>query len=135
MPLIDWSQDLSVGIQSIDDQHKKLINMINALHDAMSQNQGDAVMGKIFEGLAGYTQKHFAYEEELFAKHGFPGSDAHKKEHEALISQVAELKKQFDYGQAVITMDLMQFLKGWLNDHIKGTDKKYTDFLLSKGVR
>ncbi len=135
MALIQWSDELSVGIDSIDDQHKKLVNMINALHEAMREGQGDAVMGRIFDGLALYVQKHFGYEEELFASHGYPESDAHKREHEALISQVSELKKQFDYGQTVLTMDLMQFLKGWLNDHIKGTDKRYTEFLSSRGVK
>ena len=136
MPLIEWTAELSVGIDSIDEQHKKLVNMINALNEAMLTGSSNELLGKIFTGLAAYTQKHFAYEEALFAEYGYADSKQHKRQHRELIAQVVELKQKFiENPQQTMTADLMLFLKRWLTNHIMRTDKEYTEFLLSKGVK
>jgi len=136
MPLIEWTAQLSVGIDSIDEQHKKLINMINALNEAMLTGSSNELLGKIFTGLAAYTQKHFAYEENMFAEYGYTNSQEHKRQHSELIAQVVELKEKFmENPQGTISADLMLFLKRWLTNHIMRTDKEYTEFLLSKGVK
>ncbi len=136
MPLIEWSSELSVGIDSIDEQHKKLVNMINALNDAQLTGSSNELLGKIFTGLAAYTQKHFTYEENMFAEHGYSDSQEHKRQHNELISQVVELKEKFmENPQGTINADLMQFLKRWLTNHIMRTDKEYAEFLISKGVK
>ena len=135
MALITWTEELSVGVPSIDEQHKKLVNMINSLNDALEKGEADEMIVKIFNGLAAYTQKHFAYEEELFATHGYAESAAHKKEHADLITQVVELKKKLDAGDFMIGAELMSFLKKWLTNHILGSDKKYSRFLNEHGVK
>ncbi len=136
MPLIEWTAELSVGIESIDEQHKKLVNMINALNDAMLTNSSNELLGKIFTGLAAYTQKHFAYEENMFAEYGYTDSEEHKRQHNELIAQVVELKEKFiENPQGTMSADLMLFLKRWLTNHIMRTDKEYAEFLLSKGVK
>lgn len=135
MALIEWTADLSVGIDSVDEQHKKLVNMINALNDAMLTNSSDELLGKIFTGLAAYTQKHFAYEENMFAEFGYADSEEHKRQHNELIAQVVELKEKFIANpQGTMSTDLMLFLKRWLTNHIMRTDKEYAEFLISKGV-
>ena len=136
MPLIEWTAELSVGIESIDEQHKKLVNIINALNDAMLIGSSNELLGKIFTGLAAYTQKHFAYEENMFAEYGYTDSQEHKRQHSELIAQVVELKERFiENPQGTISADLMLFLKRWLTNHIMRTDKEYAEFLLSKGVK
>ena len=136
MPLIEWTDELSVGINSIDEQHKKLVNMINALNDAMLTNSSHELLGKIFIGLATYTQKHFAYEENMFAEYGYEDAEEHKRQHNELIAQVIELKEKFIANpQGTMSADLMLFLKRWLTNHIMRTDKEYTEFLISKGVK
>lgn len=136
MLLIEWSDELSVGVNSIDEQHKKLVNMINALNEAMLTGGSNELLGKIFTGLANYTQKHFSYEENLFAEYGYEDSQAHKQQHNDLIAQVVALKEKFtENPQGTISAELMQFLKRWLTNHIMKTDKEYTQFLLSKGVK
>ncbi len=134
MSLITWGPQLSVGINSIDEQHKKLVNMINALNDALAAGEGKEMLGKIFNGLAAYTTKHFQFEEDLFAKYNYPETAAHKKEHADLLKQVGDLKAKMDAGNFMISMELMAFLKSWLTNHIQGTDKKYVAFLTSEGV-
>ncbi len=136
MPLIEWTPQLSVGINSIDEQHKKLINMINALNEAMLIGSSNELLGKIFSGLAAYTQKHFAYEENMFAEFGYTDSQEHKRQHNELMAQVIDLKEKFiENPQGTMSADLMLFLKRWLTNHIMKTDKEYTAFLLSKGVK
>ncbi len=136
MPLITWSAQLSVGIESIDrDNIKKLINMINALNDAIADGSSKDIMQKIFDGLAVYTEKHFGYEERLFAQYGYEETVAHKAEHEALLNQVVELKKKMESGDFMIGIEVMAFLKEWLTNHIMRTDKAYSKFLVEKGVK
>ena len=136
MPLIEWTSELSIGIDSIDEQHKKLVNMINALNDAKLAGSTNELLGKIFTGLTTYTQKHFTYEENMFAEYGYSNSDEHKRQHNELIAQVVELKDKFlENPQGTISDDLIHFLKRWLTNHIMRTDKEYAEFLIAKGVK
>lgn len=136
MSLIEWTVELSVGIESIDEQHKKLVNMINTLNDAMLKNSSHELLGKIFTGLAAYTQKHFAYEENMFAEYDYTDSEEYTRQHNELIAQVVKLKEKFiENPQGTMSADLMLFLKRWLTNHIMRTDKKYAEFLISKGVK
>lgn len=136
MPLIEWTSELSIGIDSIDEQHKKLVNMINALNDAKLAGSTNELLGKIFTGLTNYTQKHFTYEENMFAEYGYINSNEHQRQHNELIAQVIELKDKFmDNPQGTVSDDLIHFLKRWLTNHIMRTDKEYAEFLISKGVK
>jgi hemerythrin len=134
MSLIVWSKDLSVNIHSIDEQHKKLVALVNNLYDAMSSGKGQQIMGTILDELVAYSKTHFATEERLMMTHTYPGYLIHKKEHDNLTQQVVGLHQDFKAGKPVITVALMSFLKDWLSKHIKGTDQKYSPFLINKGV-
>jgi len=134
LPLIEWSQKLSVSIEEIDKQHKQLVNLINLLNESMKVGKGRDVLGKVLSELADYTVYHFQTEEKLLLENTYPSFIAHKREHDNLTKQVVEIKKKFDSGEAVLTVELMIFLKDWLNNHIMLSDKKYSEFLNSKGV-
>jgi hemerythrin len=134
MPLLTWNDELSVRIPSIDEQHKKLVNMLNALSDAVDRGDADAVLAKIFDGLVVYTAKHFGYEEELFAKHGYPSTQAHVKEHEALKGQALDLKAKMDAGDFMVGVEVLAFLKDWLTNHIMKSDRAYSQHLINHGV-
>ncbi len=134
MALIAWSDSLSVKVKQFDDQHKKLVDMVNQLFDAMKTGKGSQVMGDILKQLISYTQTHFAAEERLMKQYGYPDMEAHKKEHNALVMQVLDLQKQFQEGKAVLTQNVLTFLRDWLSWHIQGDDKKYGVFFNGKGV-
>lgn len=134
MPLIQWGAKYSVNVREIDQQHQKLMALINELYDAMTAARGKEVLGKVLGDLITYTVYHFSTEEKLFQKHGYPESANHKVEHDKLTQTAKDLKEKFDSGKAQITLEVMNFLKSWLNDHILGTDKKYSAFLNGKGV-
>lgn len=135
LPLIDWTDALSVGIPSIDEQHKKLMGYLNALHDSSVTGKGNEQIKQILQDLVAYTVDHFAYEEKLFDEHDYEHTAAHKEAHVALTTQVGKFNEEFQAGNAKLSGDLFKFLRTWLNGHIRGTDKLYSAPLIERGVK
>jgi hemerythrin len=134
MALIVWNDSYSVKVKEMDDQHRKLIDMINELHDAMKVGKGKEVIGKVLTGLTDYTRRHFASEESLMKLHGYPAYEEQKKAHNQLIIQVVEIQKKYNEG-LVQSQQIISFLKEWLINHIQGMDQKYGSHLNAKGVK
>ncbi len=134
MALIQWNSSLSVNITQIDNQHMKLVELVNTLHDKMKEGKGKDALSGILNELTNYTVYHFKTEEDLFRKYKYPQTDSHLKEHEALVQQVVKLRSDFGSGKSVLTLDVMNFLKDWLTGHIMGNDKAYVPFLKSQGI-
>ncbi|MBK8870169.1 MAG: hemerythrin family protein [Elusimicrobia bacterium] len=135
MALINWNPSYSVKIGEIDSQHQKLITMINELNDAMLKGKAKDILSPLIDGLIAYTQVHFSKEEMLFDKYKYPDTPAHKEEHAAFVKKVSEFREGFKKGNMSLTINIMDFLSNWLTKHICGTDKKYSDFLNSNGVK
>jgi hemerythrin len=133
-PVFAWKDEYSVKIRSIDEQHKKLVSLVNSLQHAMLTGQGATVLGKILDDLISYTKSHFATEERLLRTNLYPDYNAHKAEHEALTEKVMTLHRDFTSGKPVMTVKVLVFLKNWLVEHIQGTDRKYSAHLLSRGI-
>ncbi len=133
-PLLRWSDSLSVGIDSIDSQHKNLIGLINELNVQINSGSAKEAVGRTLGKLIDYTGSHFQNEERLFAGHDYPEQTSHKELHSKLVTQVLHFQDQFEKGEKDISLELMEFLKDWLVNHIKKTDKQYSSFLISKGV-
>lgn len=135
MPLMTWTDKLSVGVNVIDDDHKKLVNMVNELYDGITAGKGKEALAKILDELVNYTKIHFDREEQLFAKTGYPAAAAHKKEHDDLTKQVLDVQAKYKNGSvATLSLEVMNFLKNWLVNHIQGSDKKYGPHLNAKGI-
>ncbi len=135
MPLMTWTEKMGVGVKVLDEDHKKLVGLINDLHDALKAGHGKDILGKILDSLVTYTKYHFDREEQLFAKTGYPNSHAHKKEHDNLTQQVLGVQSKYKAGaDTFLTMEVMDFLKTWLTNHIQGSDQKYTAHLNTHGV-
>ena len=135
MPLMTWTDKLSVGVGVIDEDHKKLVGMLNELYDAMQAGQGKDSLGRILNGLVQYTKFHFAREEKFFAQTGYPAAVPHKQEHDALTRQVIDVQQKYAAGAtATLSLDVMQFLRNWLVNHIQGSDQKYRPHLNAKGI-
>ncbi len=135
MPLIEWSDEYSVQIKEIDAQHKKLAGMINDLHSAMAQGKGKDALGKTLELLSLYVQTHFAAEERLMQQYSYPGYLIHKGEHDAFSKRVSELRNQFQTTSVGLTPGVLTFLRDWFLNHVLKTDKRYSSFFNSRGIR
>lgn len=135
MALMEWTEKLSVGVAALDEDHKKLVSMVNELYDAMLAGHGKEKLGPILDGLVKYTRFHFAREEKYFAQTGYPGSAAHKEQHDALTRQVLDVQQKYAAGAtATLSVDVMHFLKKWLVTHIQGSDQSYRLHLNAKGI-
>jgi hemerythrin len=136
MPLMEWNDRMSVGVEIFDNEHKKLVGLLNTLFDAIQVGKGKEALAKILDELIDYTKNHFAHEEQLMTKHGYQDLSAHMKEHDDLAKQVLEVQRKYHAGStSTLSMEVMNFLKNWLIKHIQGTDKKYGPFLKGKGIR
>jgi len=130
-----WTEKLSVGIRVIDDDHKRLIGLLNELYDAMQAGRGRQALGNILDGLIQYTKLHFAREEKFFADTGYPGAIPHKQEHEKLTSQVLEVQQKYAAGSsAALSIAVLNFLQNWLMQHIQVSDQRYRPHFTSCGI-
>ena len=129
-----WKDEYSVGLDSIDQQHRKLINLINQLTTAIEYSTGEEFEREALSELVDYTKTHFTYEEGLMEDNGYPHFEAHKAQHRAMIAEVEAVLAEYEKDQDTAMRHAVDFLKDWLIHHINGTDKKYSSFLIGKGV-
>jgi hemerythrin-like metal-binding protein len=135
MALITWDESLSVGIESIDKQHMKLVDMINEFYESIRSKSTEEVLSDLIKHMREYVVFHFNSEEELLKLNRYPDYLDHKIEHEMFVNKVEDFEKRFNSGQLILSFEITNFLKSWLKNHIQGTDKKYSDFLISRGVK
>ena len=126
---------MSVNVSEIDRQHQKLIIMINQLHDAMKAGHAKDALAQILNSMISYTNTHFKVEEKYFAEFKYPEAAKHIQEHIAFVKKVSDFKDAFEQGRLTVTIETLYFLRDWLQNHIKGTDKKYSSFFNEKGLR
>ncbi len=131
---IPWDPSYCTGVKQFDEQHKILFHLINKLYRGMKENKGRAVTDEVLSSLVEYTQTHFANEEYMFRQHGYPEIESHMENHKKLIDQVSDFCNSYKSGKAEVDEKLLEFLKDWLNSHIKGVDTMYGPFLTSKGL-
>jgi hemerythrin len=123
MSYLHWSSDLDTGIDIIDKQHRRIVDYLNELNSA--NGTGDqAVINHVLGELVDYTLTHFAFEEELQEKAGYPFLKAHKRVHEIFTKRIAEFQKRAAIGENVAP-ELLSMLRIWLVNHIKGDDADY----------
>jgi hemerythrin len=135
MAILNWSKEYSVDVQSIDREHQHLFAVLNELHDAMKVGKGTEIAPTVLGRLVAYTREHFANEESLMVRAAYPNFTNHKIEHDNLTSKVAKFMQDFNEGTAVLSMELLEFLRTWLQSHIGRCDKQYSRHLQSAGIR
>lgn len=128
MSYLQWTDNLSVGVTRMDDHHKKLIELINLLFDAMS---GDATstVDTVLSDLLDYTRYHFGEEEKLLAACGYPDLEAHQGIHRDMVKEVLDMRERYMANPtSVPASEALDFLSKWLMRHIIGKDLRYRSF-------
>lgn len=133
--MLDWKPEFDLGVARIDAQHRKLFDYVNALEEAMRKGQGRQVLDKVLASVAAYTREHFATEEELMQRTGFPELLAHKAAHDAFVKRVQEFQRQHQAGEVGVTIELIASLGDWVRNHVLGMDRKYAPHLRAHGIR
>jgi hemerythrin len=123
--LIEWRDEFSVGVSTIDEQHQVLFGLLNQLNEAVANQRGLQETGEILDALTDYTRTHFIVEESLMEVLGYPDRAAHRAEHKALIKKLNALHRRFHAEEPEVADELLHFLKDWLSDHVLGTDQAY----------
>ena len=134
MALMTWSKEYSVDVPSIDREHQKLFGMLNELHDAMQVGKGSQIAPEVLKRLVAYTCEHFANEESIMVRAHYPNFAGHKVEHDKLTSEVGKIVQDFNEGKVVLSMKLLEFLRTWLQTHIRGCDRQYSRHLQAAGI-
>jgi hemerythrin-like metal-binding protein len=127
--LVQWSDSMSVGDLHIDEQHKILIDTINQLASAESQDDRP-VVAMIIDELISYAAFHFDYEERLIEAAGYPDLENHRRIHQGFVTWVTELREEFTYHRRrQLGERILGFLRDWLSEHILGEDQHYRPYL------
>ncbi len=122
-----WDSSLSVGNNSMDDQHKELFRILNSLDGAIGHTEVELSIDAVIKDLEKYVLVHFKSEEALMSKAHYSRIEVHVQKHEYFIEKIAMLKRDIEHGRPVSALDLLCFLAKWLRDHIMSEDKQYED--------
>ncbi len=132
MPFAEWTKEFSVGVEEIDDDHKRLLALVNDLHDAVEAGAAWNVLDNVLDGLTLYVTYHFAHEETLFTRTDYPGYERHRRQHQALTITVHEIQQDFqDHALETLPHQVLEFLKNWLYEHILGSDRAFAVYYKS----
>jgi len=129
-----WKDEYSVGIPSLDDDHHKLLNLINKLQTAVHYQTGEEFEKEALDEVVAYTKYHFEREEKMMEEAGYPDLANHKEMHRKMIAKVDEFMQNYEAQGHEALEDVALYLKCWLVKHINGTDQQYSETLASKGL-
>ncbi len=135
---IEWNDKLSVGIQEIDEQHKRLVELANRLNVALLSKTGDDEASEVLDvldKLIEYTRTHFVVEESLMRILGYPDYEEHKQHHEALVLKVLAFRKRLQEDHRIGRVELMEFMRDWLVNHIMKEDILYSEHFIAHGAQ
>ncbi len=123
---VEWKPFYSVGDATIDEQHKKLLGIVDELYVATQMGHNAARVQAVVERLVEYAMSHFQHEERAMWDCGFPDFEAHK----ALHDEMRRRSLEFQANPAALSEnDLLQFVKSWWVRHIQNQDRKYAPYL------
>ena len=136
MTYLEWDEGrYGVGIDRLDEQHRRLFETINDLHAAMSEGRGRDELSSILDDLEEYTNSHFGDEESFMQRCGYNEACQdcffdHREAHREFETRVAEIRERFEDGEMTVTMDTLEFLRTWLTTHIGGSalDQDYGQY-------
>ncbi len=131
-----WNPSLAVGVDMIDEQHKKWFEMADHLFEAGRNRKAGEFIVQMFLFLEDYTKKHFSDEERYMQSVKYPEYEAQKAMHADFIKRLTALKAEFDTsgGNIAVIMDANQMVLNWLTNHISKQDRKIGDYVKAARV-
>ncbi len=123
MPYLAWDSHLDTGVPVIDSQHRRIVDYINELQDAIAGNDRQIVQ-EVLDDLVDYTVSHFAFEEHLQEQAQYPAFELHKKMHDEFASRIHGYRVRFHAGED-IAGQLLSDLREWLVRHIQNEDAAF----------
>ena len=134
MAFLKWDKQYQVNISLIDEQHKRLFLLIEGFYQALKQKQSKQGIADLLKGLTEYTIYHFNTEESFMTRHNYPARQQHQSAHKEFIETVKDFQTRLEQGRLLLPLEVGNFLKEWLANHILIADKQAALFLIQKGV-
>jgi len=120
---------LSVGVDEIDDDHRKLVSLFNMLNHSITEGDAPDYLQAVLEELISCTVWHFSHEERLMLKYDYEGIAEHKTEHQELINSARELQQKILQADKLVANEDIEFLERWLTEHILTADMRLGAYL------
>ena len=130
----DLDKKYDVGVKLFDEQHKQLLTALNDIYKAMQNKDDKLALAQIINNLKQYAQEHLSIEEACLLENSYPEYEEHVKQHKIFKEKLAGFCEDFNSDKFLLHFELAVFLKNWIVNHIMMVDRKYTDFLNSKGI-
>jgi hemerythrin-like metal-binding protein len=129
MTLIRWRDSFNLGIPDVDFEHRELVDLINALHERLQQEEHrdevEDFLGEIFARISA----HFALEERTMVARNFPEYWPHKADHERLLDQLRDIMEGYETAHALDADDLSSRLDSWFSVHFRTFDARFHRFV------
>ncbi len=135
LQMMEWDNKYSVGISMIDEEHKKLIGILNKAIFAKKHNDNPEEIKEVLSEMAKYSQKYFSTEEANMIKFNFPEYQSHRNEHLDFTDKTIASYNKLVMGDYQIANELLEYLKQWLVNHILVTDRQYIDCFKKNGLK
>lgn len=121
---IVWGDVLSIGVDEIDEDHKKLVSIFNTLNHAVKEGESAEYLAAVLEELINCTVWHFSHEERLMLKYGYRDMEEHKIEHRELIDDAKKLQREITESDTPVAEKHIEYLERWLTEHILNMDMR-----------
>jgi hemerythrin-like metal-binding protein len=125
---LQWTQDLSVNNHQIDSEHQRWIEILNNFYDGLQSGKPKEKLEELVSAMIDYTKYHFASEEKHMKAMGYPDVDKHIDLHQQYVNQIEGYLEKFKSKKLILSLEVTNFLKSWLIEHIKGADQDYMRF-------
>jgi hemerythrin len=135
MEPIEWTDSFSVGVALFDEQHRRLIDMLNEMIEDPAATTRSETVADVLTDMTNYAQEHFKAEEDLMLEHHYPRLEEHRQQHNGFREKAARLCLATAEGQASVPQALLEYLQQWLIRHILQADMAFNPFFEQKGVR
>ncbi|MCG8699252.1 MAG: bacteriohemerythrin, partial [Bacteroidales bacterium] len=133
--LIQWGPQYFIGLKTIDDQHKVLVDLINETYRSFGSNKNLRQLRKVIGKLLDYTVYHFGEEEKYFKSFDYDDYESHKENHDSFIEKIKKFKQDIKSGDATLNFEIIEFLKNWLINHIQKSDARYVPLFKQYGIK
>jgi len=132
---IEWNDKYCMGISIIDEEHKKLIGILNKTIHAKEHSDNKEELKEVLEEMTKYVLEHFGTEEDYMKEFNYPEYQHHSKEHYAFFTKTIAYFDRVVNGDYHISNELIKYLKQWLVNHIQGSDRQYMDWFKKNGLK
>ncbi|MBB4314943.1 bacteriohemerythrin [Roseospira marina] len=130
MTVIEWTEEMSVGVEALDHDHQRLFSLLNQLHEVIVGGESRESLRAIVHELVRYTEYHFECEERLMRLTRYPELDAHVRTHRDIRRRIVSFEQKFQASpDEENARHLFEFLSEWLTGHILGDDMKYRPYM------